>query len=183
MHAEGSYSSEKIGVDIFELCEKHYLVTVDYFSNFAKIDVVPIISTWDVVIARKRHFCRYVVPRYLISDCGRQFVSDGFKSFCSKWSILHLTSSPGHQQSNGKAETASKTYKIVFMRTFNQHEDQWLALLEIRNTPRQDILAGPANMFGPPTRTVISQLTKKCVAFDFERRRKRCNTVKFSCDE
>ena len=70
------------------------------------------------------------------------------------------------------------------MRASQQHEDQWLALLEIRNTPRQDILASPANiMFGRPTRTVIPVLTKKSADFDFERRRKRRNTVKLSCDK
>ena len=69
----------------------------------------------------------------------------------------------------------------MLMRTSQQHEDQWLALLEIRNTPRQDILASPANiMFGRPTRTVIPVLTKKSADFDFERRRKRRNTVKLS---
>ena len=50
----------------------------------------------------------------------------------------------------------------MLMRASQQHEDQWLALLKIRNTPRQDILASPAKiMFGRPTRTVIPVLTKK----------------------
>ena len=184
LHAESSYPFEKVGVDIFDLNGKHYLVTVDYFSNFAEIDVMPTISSRDVIIALKRHFCRYGIPKCLISDCGRQFVSDEFKSFCNKWSILHLTSSPGHQQSNGKAEAAVKTYKTMLMRTSQQHEDQWLALLEIRNTPRQDILASPANiMFGRSTRTVIPVITKKSADFDFERRRKHRNTVKLSRDK
>ena len=57
-------------------------------------------------------------------------------------------------------------------------------MLEIRNTPRQDTLASPANiMFGRPTRTVIPVLTNKCAEFDFERRRKRRNTVKSSYDK
>ena len=161
LHAEGSYPFEKVGVDIFDLNEKHYLVTVDYFSNFAEIHVTSTISSRDVIIALKRHFCRCDIPKCLISYCGRQFVSDEFKYFCNKWSILHLISSPGYQQSNGKAEAAVKTYKTMLMRTFQQHEYQWLALLEIRNTPRQDILASPANiMFGQCTRLLFLHLVK-----------------------
>ena len=169
LHAKGSYPFEKVGVNIFDLNKKHYLVTVDYFSNFAEIDVMPTIFSRDVIITLKRHICRYDIPKCLISDCGRQFVSDEFKPFCNKWSILHVISSPGHQQSDGKAEAAVKTYKTMLMRTFQQHEDQRHALLEIRNTPRQGIQTSPANiMFVRPTRTVIPVLTKKCADFDFE---------------
>ena len=58
----------------------------------------------------------------------------------------------------------------MLKRTSHQHKNQWLALLGIRNTPRQDTLASPANIvFGRPTRTVIPVLTKKCAEFDFER--------------
>jgi len=40
-HNEGLSPFEKVGVDIFEFDRRQYLVTVDYFSNFAEIDVLP----------------------------------------------------------------------------------------------------------------------------------------------
>ena len=134
MHAEGSYPFEKVGIDLFEFNGKHYLVTVEYFLNFSEIDVMPSTSSHDVIFNLKRHYCRYGIPKCVVSDCGRQFVSDEFARFCTKWSIVHYTSSPGHQQSNGKAEAAVKTYKTMLKRTSQLHEDQWLALLELRNT-------------------------------------------------
>ena len=79
--AEGSYLFEQVGVDMFELNGKHYPVTVDHFLNFAEIDVMPIISSRDVIVTLKRHLCRYGISKCLISDCGRQFVSNEFKSF------------------------------------------------------------------------------------------------------
>ena len=117
LHAEGSYPFEKVGVDIFELNGKLYLVTVDNFSNFVEIDVMSAITSREVIFALKRHFCCFGIPKCLISDCGRQFVSDEFKSFCAKRSIVHKTSSPGHQQCNGKAEATVKTYKNMLKRT------------------------------------------------------------------
>jgi len=111
MHAERSYPFEKVGVDIFKLSRQYNLVTVDYFSNFTKIDVMPTISSREVIFALKCHFCRYGIPKCLISDSGHQFSSDAFKSFCAKWSIVQYMSSSGHQQCNGQAEAAVKMYK------------------------------------------------------------------------
>jgi transposase InsO family protein len=48
------------------------------------------------------------------------------------------TSSPGHQQSNGKAEAAVKIVKTLMKKTVKDGRDQFEALLEQRNTPRQD---------------------------------------------
>ena len=110
MHAEGF---EEVGMDFFEFNGKHYFVTVDYFSNFSEIDVMPSVSSRDVIFTLKRHFCRYGIPKCVVSDCVPQFVSDEFARFCTKWSIVHYTSSPGHQQSNGKAEAAVKIYKTM----------------------------------------------------------------------
>ena len=44
MHAEGSYRFEKVRIGLFEFNGKHYLVIVDFFSNFAEINVMPSIS-------------------------------------------------------------------------------------------------------------------------------------------
>ena len=145
---------------------------------------MPFVLSRDVIFTPKRHFCRYGIPKCVVSDCGRQFVSDEFARFCTKWSIVHYTSSPGHQQSNGKAEAAVKTYKTMLKRTSQQHENQCLALLELRNTPRQDLNTSPAEIvFGRSTRTVIPMRTKKCENFAFDRRSKRRNAIKCSCDK
>ena len=42
-------------------------------------------------------------------------------------------SSTGHQQSNGKAEAYVKIFERMLQRTAAEHQDQWLALLELRN--------------------------------------------------
>ena len=45
----------------------------------------------------------------LISDNGPPFNSDDLKAFSAEWDFHHLTSSPYHPQSNGRAENAVET--------------------------------------------------------------------------
>ena len=54
----------------------------------------------------KKHFARYGILSTVMSDDGPQFVSREFELFLSNWKVNHVTSSPGHQQSNGKAEAS-----------------------------------------------------------------------------
>jgi hypothetical protein len=46
------------------------------------------------------------------------------------WKVNHATSSPGHQQSNGKAKAAVKIVKTLMKKTVKDGRDQFEALLE-----------------------------------------------------
>jgi len=76
--------------------------------------------------------------RHCVSDSGPQFVSSLFADFCPSWRILHVNSIPGYQ--NEKAEAAFKSAKNILIRTALQHQNEYLALLELRNTSRQDVV-------------------------------------------
>jgi len=49
---------QKVGTDIFTFCERNYLVTVDYFSNFIKVVYLPDTLSHTVVTEMKLHFAR-----------------------------------------------------------------------------------------------------------------------------
>ena len=99
----------KVAVDLFEFSNRHYLVTVDYYSNFWKVDRMESSTTSKAVISKlKQHFARHGIPDKVFSDNGPQFDSDEFRRFSQEWEFEHLTSSPGHAQSNGLAERAVK---------------------------------------------------------------------------
>ena len=70
--------------------------------------------------------------------------------------ISHVTSSPEHHQSNGKAETAVTITKTMMYKAIRDGTDQYSALLELRNTLRQDTGISPAEMmFGRNTRSLL----------------------------
>ena len=149
-------------MDLCELNGRDYLVTVDYFSGFIEVDMLSATTSNQVILTLKKHCARYGIPKCIVSDNGRQLVSREFENFVTNWGINHVTSSPGHQQANGKAESAVKIVKNFIKKCLKEDGDQYLALLEFRNTPKQDINKSPAEMmFGRSTRSVIPTMKKR----------------------
>ena len=104
----------------------------------------------------KAHFARYGVPDTVVSDNGPPFKSDAFAHFAQKWGFEHTPSSPYHSRSNGKAEYAVKAAKRMLKKAKRSGEDQYLALLNIRNTPTQGVDSSPAQRFlGRRTKTTL----------------------------
>lgn len=95
----------------------------------------------------------------IVSDGGPQFSCSEFNLFAKDWHIIHVTSSPMHQQANGKAEAAVKSMKKLLIKTQKEGSDPLEALLEHRNTPRQDVGLSPAElMFKRKTRLLVPSL-------------------------
>ena len=154
-HSDGTEPWNKIGLDLFEIEGRHYLIAVDYYSNFIEVDLMTTTTSARVIAILKKQFARFGIPMTIVSDGGPQFASTEFSNFALCWGINHIMSSPGHQQANGKAESAVKTIKKMIKKTIKDNRDQNGALLELRNTPRQDTKLSPAEMmFGRTTRSV-----------------------------
>ena len=147
---------EKIGADLFTYNDKEYFVTICYKSNFWELDPLTDTKSSTVIKRLKSHLARYGIPRQLVTDNGPQFTSREFKSFTKTWGIEHTTISPHHSQANGKVESAVKTAKRMFRKTSKSGEDQYLALLNIRNTPTQGVASSPAQrLLGKRTRSLL----------------------------
>lgn len=91
----------KVAVDLFDLNNRHYLTTVDYYSNCWEVDRLESSTTSKAVIYKlKQHFARHGISSTLFSDNRPQFDSDEFRRFARVWEFNHVTSSPRHSQSN-----------------------------------------------------------------------------------
>ena len=129
----------KVAQDLFSLGDKSYLITVDYYSDFWEIDEVPDTTSDTIVSLTKAHFARYGIPEKVITDNGPQFRSKAYEDFANQWEFDHVTSSPYHSQSNGKAEAAVKIAKRLLKKVSKDHTDIHLAVLRLawRNTPTE----------------------------------------------
>lgn len=83
------------------------------------------------------------MPDSLISDGGPQYTSNDFAKFSQSWSFKHDITSPGNSKANGAAEAAVKVAKKMMRRCQLNHEDPYLGLLNLRNTPTEGWQSSP----------------------------------------
>ena len=160
-HEEGETLWSKIGVDLFEIKGRNYLVTVDYYSDFLEVDYLSTTTTKRVITKLKGLFARYGIPLQMVTDCGPQILSREFRNFTTEWAIQHVTLSPEHHLSNGKAKAAVKITKTMMYKALRDGTDQYAALLEL---PRQDTGISPAEMmFGRNTRSLLPSTGTKSI--------------------
>jgi len=134
----------RVAVDLFTLQSKEYVVLVDYYSDFIEVQEINDTTSPTIIQFLKEQFSRHGIPDVLVSDNGPQLTSHEFRRFAEEWEFKHVTSSPHHHMSNGKAEAAVKVTKNLFKKALRDGRDPWLALLEYRNTPVETIGSSPA---------------------------------------
>ena len=105
-------------------------MTVDYYSDYFEIDRLHVTTSCGIIKALKKHFARFGIPEEIITDNGPNFVSQEFAIFTNRWYIKHSTSSPYHNQGNGKAESAVKIAIQLLMKAKDIKSDVYVALLD-----------------------------------------------------
>ena len=80
-------------------------------------------------------FATHGAPAVLVTDNGSNYNSQEFTEFTKSLDINHITSSPHHHKSNGKAETGVKIMKNIISKAHKEGKDMWKAVLEWRNAP------------------------------------------------
>lgn len=145
-----------VASDLFELKGKTYLVICDSYSGYLDFQQLKGQSSYEVIEQLKRWFAVHGVPEELQTDNGTQYMSREFKIFQKEWKFNHVTSSPHHHQGNGLAERAVQVAKNILKKCSIDKSDVLLALLNWRNTPRNDIL-------GSPNQRLYSRITRSSI--------------------
>ena len=129
---------------------------MDYYSNFFEVDRLEQLTSLAVIKKLKPHFARFGIPNTLVTDNDPQFISDDFRDFSMKYQFEHITTSPYHHQSNGKAKSAVKQAKRIIRTCKSSNDDIYLALLAHRNTPQTTHETSPAQrLFNRRTKTPL----------------------------
>nr|KAH0807779.1 hypothetical protein GEV33_015012 [Tenebrio molitor] len=169
-HEIPTFPFQRVNMDVFELrtfevdrnnITKRYLVTVDQYSDFFEIDELKHANTEYTIQLCKRNFSRYGIPTTVITDNGSNFTSEKFKRFTKEWNFQHITSSPNHQQGNGKAEAAVKIAKGLIKKSIETRSDVYKMLLHWRNTPNKMNSSPAQRMFSRRLRSDIPMIPSK----------------------
>ena len=98
----------KVASDIFEWNKEHYLVLVDYYSDWIEFDLMNNQTAVEIIDLMQKQFALWGIPDEIATDSGTNYDSAEFSQFCQRKKINHTKSSPHYHQSNGKAESAVK---------------------------------------------------------------------------
>ena len=127
---------QKVGIDLYELKGQTYLIVVDYYSKYPEIiNLHNNLTTKNIINKLKSIFARHGIPKVVMSDSAKQFLSNEFIGFSKNWNFTSVTSSPHHQQSNGLVERNIQTIKRLIKKCSDNEDDIYMALLSYRNTP------------------------------------------------
>ncbi|UYV65033.1 K02A2.6-like, partial [Cordylochernes scorpioides] len=162
-HQVPDYPWQKVGIDIFQLESSKYLLIVDYFSKYPEIYQLQDMTTDTIIRRLKRTFSNFGIPETLVSDNGPPFFSKEFQNFTRTWNIVHVTSSPYHAQSNGMVERTVQTLKKLIKRCGEESTDPYLALLNLRNTPHNNLPSPAQILMSRNLRSIIPSKTSQFV--------------------
>jgi len=146
----------RVSSDLFTLNSKEYIVLTDSYSDFIDVGELKGTTAVSVVNFLKEQFSRHGIPDVFVTDNGPQYACREFTEFSREWEFKHVTSSPRHAKSNGKAESAVKEAKRIFKKAYRDNKDPWMALLDQRNTPTQGVNSSPVQrLMSRRTRTLL----------------------------
>ncbi|XP_027168007.1 uncharacterized protein LOC113767998 [Coffea eugenioides] len=121
---------------------EHLVVAIDYFTKW--VEAEPLVSISGKAIQKffwRSIVCRFGIPHVLISDNGRQFAENPFRSWCAGLGIDQHFTSVGHPQANGQVENANRTVLQGLKTRLESAQSSWLdelpsVLWAYRTTPR-----------------------------------------------
>ena len=160
-HEMPSHVWSKVGADLLELGQQNFLILVDHWSSYFKVQEVKRITFTTVNTTCRVQFARHGIPDVLITDNRTQFSLSEYMKFAEAWKFEHKTSSPHHCQSSGKAENAVKICKNLLKNARVDNRDPLLAFLDWKNTPTEGLGTFPVQrLMGRRTRTLPPTHTK-----------------------
>lgn len=122
---------QRVGIDLFELKRRNYILIVDYYSRFPEVVSLSSTSPLSAIAATKSCFARFGIPNVVVSENGPQFSFKRFATFASGYGFQYATSSPKYPQANGEAERMVRTLKDLFSKSGDPH----MALMVYRDIP------------------------------------------------
>ena len=161
-----AYPFQCICADYFHHAGSNYLITVDRYSNWPRVERAADGSS-GLINSLKRGFRTYDIPEELASDGGPKFAASQTGKFLRNWGVHHRLSSVAFPHSNCRAEVGVKTVKRLITGNTGPNgildKDEFaIAMLQYRNTPDPETKMSPAQLlYGHPIRDFIPTLPGK----------------------
>ncbi|XP_045822018.1 uncharacterized protein LOC123914902 [Trifolium pratense] len=107
----------------------YILLAVDYVSKW--VEAIPTNDSRVVAdFVRSNIFCRFGIPRAIISDQGTHFCNRTMEALLRKYGVVHRVSTAYHPQTNGQAEISNREIKQVLEKMVQPNRKDWSRRLE-----------------------------------------------------
>ena len=120
---------------------KFILTYIDYYSSYPEAYILKEITSREVIKALTDIFARFGFPEELVSDNGKQFISEEFEAFLKSCGIRHIRVSPYYARSNGKLERfhryLKKNFRAVISEGKSWQKELPKILMTYRASPHQ----------------------------------------------
>ncbi|GKA92174.1 reverse transcriptase domain-containing protein [Tanacetum coccineum] len=118
------------GIDFMGPFPKSYkfeyiLVAVDYVSKWAEAQALPTNDARVVVTFIKKLFCRFRMPKALISDRGDHFCNKIMEKTMKRYGVNHRFSTSYHPQTSGQVENTNRALKRILEKTVKDNHAIW----------------------------------------------------------
>ena len=90
-------------------------------------------------------------PKRILTDCGREFISQDTQAYLRSKEIEHITTTPYHPQANGRVERLNSIVLTTLRKLAQENASSWVkhlptALLMARSRVNRDIHFSPFKM-------------------------------------
>ena len=105
---------------------QYILLAVDYVSKWVEAKTTRTNDSKVVAgFLRTNIFCRFGIPRVMISDGGSHFYNRTIEALMTKYGVTHKVSTPYHPQTNGLAEVSNRQIKGILEKTVGPARKDW----------------------------------------------------------
>ncbi|XP_020208815.1 uncharacterized protein LOC109793756 [Cajanus cajan] len=112
--------------DAYEHCKRF-----DYVSKWVEASAVQKADAKTVInFLKKNIFCRFELPRVLISDGGSHFCNAQLQKVLEHYNVRHKVATPYHPQTNGQAEVSNRELKRILEKTVVSYRKDWALKLD-----------------------------------------------------
>ncbi|XP_052724070.1 uncharacterized protein LOC128193915 [Vigna angularis] len=109
----------------------YILLAVDYVSKWVEARATRTNDARVVVdFVRSHLFCRFRVPRAIVSDQGTHFCNRSMQALLKKYEVTHRVSTPYHLQTNGQAEISNREIKRILEKIVQPNRKDWSKRLD-----------------------------------------------------
>lgn len=104
---------------------RYVLTVIDYATRYPEATALQDIQADTIANALVSIYCRMGIPMEILTDQGRQFISECMKRVNELLKVKHLITTPYHPQCNGLIENFNKSLKNMIFRLSDEKKKKW----------------------------------------------------------